>query len=68
MADAYLAAVNGADATYYNRAALPWVPGRDVVFTHTSWFAGINHEFAAVSQNLEDYGSFGIVGDGPCDG
>jgi hypothetical protein len=60
MADAYLAAVEGAEATYYNCAALPWVPGRDVVFTHTSWFAGINHEFVAAAQNFEDIGSFGL--------
>ena len=53
MADAYMAAVNGADAAYYNSAALPWVPGRDVVFTHTSWFAGINHEFAAATHAID---------------
>jgi hypothetical protein len=60
MADAYLAVVNGADATFYNAAALPWVPSRDVLFTHTSWFAGINHEFVAASQNLDDIGTFGL--------
>lgn len=60
MADAYLASVNGADATYYNPAAMPWVPDRDVLFTHTSWFAGINHEFAAATQNLDDIGAFGL--------
>jgi hypothetical protein len=60
MADAYLASVEGAEATYYNPAAMPWVPNRDVVFTHTSWFAGINHEFAAATQNFDDIGSFGL--------
>lgn len=60
MADAYMAAVDGADAAYYNCAALPWVKGRDVVFTHTSWFAGITHDFAAASQNLDDIGSFAV--------
>ena len=60
MADAYLAAVEGADATYYNCAALPWIPNRDVVFTHTSWFAGISHEFVAATQNLDDIGTFGL--------
>jgi hypothetical protein len=60
MADAYLAAANGAEATYYNAAAMPWIPDRDVVFTHTSWFAGINHDFVAGTQNFDDIGSFGI--------
>lgn len=60
MADAYLAIPNGAEATYYNAAAMPWVPDRDVVFTHTSWFAGINHDFVAATQNFDDIGSFGL--------
>lgn len=60
MADAYLASVEGADATYYNPAAMPWIRNRDVVFTHTTWFAGINHEFAAATQNFDDIGSFGL--------
>jgi hypothetical protein len=60
MADAYMAVVNGADAAFYNAAALPWVRNRDVVFTHTAWFAGINHEFVAASQNLEDIGTFAL--------
>ena len=60
MADAYLASVEGAEATFYNPAAMPWIPNRDVVFTHTSWFAGINHEFAAATQNFDDIGSFGL--------
>ena len=60
MADAYLASVEGAEATYYNPAAMPWIRNRDVVFTHTTWFAGINHEFAAATQNFDDIGSFGL--------
>lgn len=60
MADAYLAIPNGAEATYYNPAAMPWVPDRDVVFTHTSWFAGINHDYVAATQNFDDIGSFGL--------
>ena len=35
MADAYIAVVNGADATYYNCAALPWIQGRMWCSTHT---------------------------------
>ncbi|MBM4160358.1 MAG: PorV/PorQ family protein [Ignavibacteria bacterium] len=60
MSDAYIAAVNGAEATYYNSAALPWMQGTDVVFNHTMWFAGINHEFLAVARNFGDLGALGL--------
>lgn len=60
MSDAYIAGVNGAEATYYNSAALPWMQGTDVVFNHTMWFAGINHEFFAVAHNFGDLGSVGV--------
>jgi hypothetical protein len=60
MSDAFLAAARGAEATYYNAAALPWVKGTDVVFNHTSWFASINHEFAAATYNADNLGSFGL--------
>ncbi|MGE5313078.1 MAG: PorV/PorQ family protein [Acidobacteriota bacterium] len=59
MGDAYIASVEGAEATFYNSAALAWKKGTDLVFNHTRWFAGINHEFAAASM---DIGSFGAVG------
>jgi len=60
LSDAYIAVVNGAEATYYNSAALPWVKGTDAVFNHTVWFAGINHEFFAVTHNFDDLGSLGL--------
>jgi hypothetical protein len=60
MGDAYIAVANGAEATYYNSAALPWIKGTDIVFNHTRWFAGIHHEFAAATLNLDAFGSFGI--------
>jgi hypothetical protein len=60
MSDAYLAVTNGAEATYYNPAALPWLERIDVVFNHTEWFAGVKHEFAAVAKSFDDLGSFGV--------
>ncbi len=60
LSDAYISVVNGAEATYYNSAALPWVKGTDAVFNHTVWFAGINHEFFAVAHDFGDLGSAGI--------
>jgi len=60
MGDAYISAVNGADATYYNPAALPLIKSNtDIYFNHTEWFAGINHEFMSVTQ---DIGRFSTVG------
>ncbi len=60
MGDAYIAVVNGAEATYYNSAMLAWSKGVDVVFNHNKWFAGINHEFAAVAINLDAIGVIGV--------
>ncbi len=60
LGDAYIAVVNGAEGTYYNVAALPWVKGTDAVFNHTIWFAGINHDFVGVSQDFGDFGSVGL--------
>ncbi len=60
LGDAYIAIVNGAEATYYNSAAMPWIKGTDAVFNHTVWFAGINHEFVGVTHNFDDVGTFGL--------
>lgn len=60
MGESFIAAVEGAEAVYYNAAALAWVQGTDIVFNHTSWFAGINHEFASVAHNFGDIGTIGI--------
>ncbi len=60
MSDAYLAAADGAEATYYNVAVLPWLKGTQVAFDHTAWFASINHEFAAGTYNAGDFGTFGL--------
>jgi hypothetical protein len=60
LGDAFIAAVEGAEATYYNSSALAWLEGTDIVFNHTVWFAGINHDFAAIAHNFGDYGTFGL--------
>jgi len=60
MSDAYLAVAKGADATYYNPAALSWLERTDVVFNHTEWFAGVKHEFAAVASSFDEIGTFGL--------
>lgn len=60
MGDAYIAVVQGAEATYYNPSMLAWTKGTDIVFNHNQWFAGINHEFAAVATNVDEIGVFGF--------
>lgn len=60
LGDAYIAAAEGAEGTYYNCAALAWIPGTDIVFYHNFWFAGINHDFAAAAHTFGDLGTFGL--------
>ena len=60
MGDAFIAAVNGAEATYYNASALPWTRGTDIAVQHNAWFADIRHDFVAVSQGFGDYGALGL--------
>lgn len=60
MGDAYIAVVEGAEATFYNSAALGWLEGTDMVFNHTFWFADINHDFASLAHSFGDLGTFGL--------
>ena len=60
MGDAFIALVDGAEAAYYNPAALAWIPGSAVSFTHTSWFAGINHDFVAAARTFGRSGTFAL--------
>ncbi|MFA3783302.1 PorV/PorQ family protein [Melioribacteraceae bacterium 4301-Me] len=60
MGDAYISVVEGAEATYYNAAELPWIKGTDIVFNHNFWFAGINHDFVAATHSFEELGTFGL--------
>lgn len=57
LGDAYISCVEGAEATYYNPAALAWIKGTDVAFNHTEWFAEINHEFAAIAHTFGTLGT-----------
>ena len=60
MSGAFISITDGAEATYYNPAAIPHIKNMDINFTHTEWFAGINHEFAAGVKNFGGWGSFGL--------
>ncbi|MCK4689766.1 MAG: hypothetical protein KAT41_05675, partial [Candidatus Marinimicrobia bacterium] len=57
MGDSYISISEGAEATHYNPAALAWIKNMDVAFSHTEWFAGINHEFASVAKTIERFGT-----------
>lgn len=57
MGGAYISVVDGAEAAYYNPAALARIPNMDFAFTHTEWFAGINHEFAAAALTMARLGT-----------
>ncbi len=52
MSNAYISVVNGPEAAYYNPAGLVGIKRIGLAFTHTSWFAGINHDFASIGINL----------------
>ncbi len=60
MGGAYIAVASGAEGAYYNPAALTRINRTDVVFTHSKWFAGINHEFTSVAQTIPELGTFAI--------
>ncbi len=62
LGEAYISVTDGAEATYYNPAALARIPRADLVFTHTRWFAGINHDFAAVALSFGSVGTFALSG------
>ena len=61
MGGAFISVTDGAEATYYNPAAIVNVGHNALSFTHTSWFAGINHDFAAFVTNRDKIGSFGLI-------
>jgi hypothetical protein len=58
MADAYVSVPSGAEATYYNPAALSWIGSTAVSLNHTALYASINHDFFAASHA---FGALGTV-------
>ena len=57
LGGAFIAVTSGAEAAYYNPAALARIPKLDISVTHTRWFAGINHEFAAIAYRWNRIGA-----------
>ena len=58
MSGSFISVVDGPEAVYYNPAALVLVEGTALAASYTSWFAGLNHQFAVVSHSM---GNVGVV-------
>ncbi len=57
LGEAYTAVAQGADAFFYNPAALALVPSVDLFASHSSWFAGLNFQSLAVAKNFNRLGT-----------
>ncbi len=60
MGNSYITAANGAEAGYYNPAKLSRLTGSQFAISHTGWFAGVSHDFMAISHNFGRIGAFGL--------
>ena len=71
MGGAFVSLANDASALYWNPAGIAKLQNSDVMFSHTYWLAGTNHNFAGVILKLSDQQSIGFsytsltVGDMP---
>ena len=61
MGGAFTAVSDDIGAIYTNPAGLARSVGYQTMFTHTNWIAETNYDFAALSLNLQQYGSLGIM-------
>ena len=52
MGDAFVSETKGAEAVYYNAAAMARVKGTSFTANHTDWFAGMNLDFLAVTHQI----------------
>lgn len=60
MGDAFVAVANDASALYWNPAGLVQFQENQIIFSHNSWIADINHEFLGAVYHLDETNSFGI--------
>ena len=52
VGEAYTAVTQGADAFFYNPAALSLIPSVDVLASYSSWFAGLSFQSLALAKNF----------------
>ncbi|KPL02098.1 MAG: hypothetical protein AMJ73_09235 [candidate division Zixibacteria bacterium SM1_73] len=62
MGDAFLAISDDASAVYYNPAGLTQIAEREAVFTHVSYLADINYDFAGLAYPTAKFGGVWGVG------
>jgi len=62
MGDAFLAISEDASAVYYNPAGLTQVVQREAMFTHVSYLADINYDFAGLAYPTTKFGGVWGVG------
>jgi len=59
MGGAFVATADDITALYWNPAGIATQQNNSAMFSYTSWFAGINYNWAAASINLGTMGSLG---------
>jgi len=57
MSGAYISVANGVEAAYYNPAALGELNSLELTASYTNWFAGIQHEYLAISKPVGQLGT-----------
>ncbi len=60
MGEAAAAYVDDASALYYNPAGLAKIEKIDLLFMHSEWLLGMNHEYFAGAFVFENIGTFGL--------
>ena len=60
MGGAFVSVANDASALYWNPSGLPKIKNNAVVFSHTYWLAGTNHDYAGLVYKLNESHAFGI--------
>ncbi len=60
MGEAFVATANDLTSLHWNPAGLSWLNGSQVSFTHTAWIADLDHNFAAASVSLGEFGTVGL--------
>lgn len=61
MGDAFVSETEGAEAVYYNVAAMARIEGTAFTANHTDWFAGMNLDFLAFAQQVTRNDFIGIL-------
>ncbi|MBN1153870.1 PorV/PorQ family protein [candidate division KSB1 bacterium] len=52
MGDAFVSETRGAEAVYYNAAAMARIKGTSFTANHTDWFAGMNLDFLGLTRQI----------------